>query len=135
MCFISWELTKLMSLPARLLSIKGRMAIVARIGSRPGERVGGLGRAFVLPALAAMQGEAAQWQVVRVPAAHPTAGAGPRAEVVPALLQDSQADVLSVKGSADLAHFAAGEWLILRRAGVAAAPVGGELDLLVWPRP
>lgn len=103
---------------------------------------------FVLPALAALQGQMARgqgqtpargqptgWQALSVPAAHATPGAGPRAEVVPAVLHDGRADVLSVKGSADLAHFSAGDWLVLRRAGVGAAAEEGLLEMLLWPRP
>jgi molybdopterin molybdotransferase len=96
---------------------------------------------FVLPALAALQGQTGvhrqplRWHGLSVPADHATPGAGPRAEVVPAVLREGRADVLPVKGSADLAHFAAGEWLVLRRAGDASAVEGDPLEILLWPRP
>jgi hypothetical protein len=34
-----------------------------------------------------------------------------------------------------LAHFSAGDWLVLRRAGVGAAAEEGLLEMLLWPRP
>jgi molybdopterin molybdotransferase len=95
---------------------------------------------FVLPALAALQGELTPaWQHVQVPTRTRLPAVGPRTELLPArLVQDggrTQVEVLSVRGSADLAHFAVATWLVVRQAGATEAEAGSLVDLLVWPRP
>lgn len=95
---------------------------------------------FVLPALAALQGRAdTGWQVVQVPSLGPLPAVGPRTELLPARLVDgeggSMAEVLPVRGSADLTHFAAASWLVMRPHGAPAIAAGDLVDLIVWPRP
>lgn len=101
---------------------------------------------FVLPALAALQGEAADaiaWRAVQVPSLEAVTAAGPRTEILPARLvqvngttgASTRVELLRVRGSADLAHFAAADWLVLRPASSPAAPAGTLVDVLTWPRP
>lgn len=95
---------------------------------------------FVLPALAALQGERAPaWQIVRVPTRNRLPKVGPRTELLPARLSQDEdgtsVEVLPVRGSADLAHFAAATWMVVRPAGGPEALPGTLVDLLVWPRP
>ncbi len=98
------------------------------------------GALFVLPALAALQGERAPaWQIVRVPTRDRLPAVGPRTELLPArLIHDehgTSVEVLAVRGSADLAHFALATWMVVRPAGGPEALPGTPVDLLVWPRP
>ncbi len=93
---------------------------------------------FVLPALVAGQGGDPAWQIGRLPSSRVLPAIGPRTELLPANLiataTGAQIDVLTVRSSADLPHFAAGEWLAIRQAHAPALAVGDGVDFLLWPR-
>jgi len=93
---------------------------------------------FVLPALVAIQGGDPAWQIAQMPSARALPSIGPRTEVLPANLISvagaAHIDVLTVRSSADLPHFAAGQWLALRQANAPALSIGEAVDFLLWPR-
>jgi molybdopterin molybdotransferase len=95
---------------------------------------------FVLPALAAMQGQhGVGWQRVEVPTAHAMPAVGPRTEVLPAqwTVWQGLAAVATVatQGSADLPAFAQGDVLLLRPAASTPLAAGDRVQALWWPRP
>lgn len=94
---------------------------------------------FVLPALAALQGEPGDWRRITLPSANALPGTGPRAEVLPAWLVESpggtQALAQPLGSSADLTRFAAASYLALRSPHSPPLGVGEPLTLLLWPRP
>lgn len=93
---------------------------------------------FVLPALVAMQGGDPAWQIAQLPSARALPAIGPRTELLPAnvisVAGAAQIDVLTVRSSADLPHFAAGQWLAIRQAHAPALAIGEAVDFLLWPR-
>ena len=94
---------------------------------------------FVLPALAALQGAPASWQLFTVPTLHPLPATGPRAEILPAALVqvagETRADVGALGSSADLTRFCSAQWLALRPALAPQVRAGEAVALFAWPRP
>ncbi len=94
---------------------------------------------FVLPAIAALQGAPAGWQLLTLPSAGPLPATGPRAEILPAtLLQlagQTHANVQNFTSSADLTRFAQADWLAWRPAHSQQVLTGAPVLLLASPRP
>jgi len=95
---------------------------------------------FVAPALEALQGRpGVGWQTFALPSVHALPAVGPRTELAPARLvsgsEGTAVELLPVRGSADLAHFAEADWWVLRQADAPQAMPGTLVDVLAWPRP
>ena len=101
------------------------------------------GLLFMRPALAALQGgRRRSWTRVRMPLLSALPATKGREVVVPArLCSDPQGSLpdgvvaVQLAGSADLAHFAARDLLIIRPPHASAAERGDSVDVLTWPQP
>ena len=91
---------------------------------------------FLQPALAALQGaRRVDWQTVPLPSLAALPPVGPRTEIAPARLrttaQGVAVEILPQRGSADLAHFAQADFLVVRPAAGPALAAGDPLDVLL----
>ncbi len=98
------------------------------------------GTLFGRVALAALTGARRQrWLQTTAPAAADVRRVGPREEMRVGVWRDQGPDTASallpvrLAGSADLAHFAAGDTLLRRAPGAPAASAGEPLDVWSWP--
>lgn len=94
---------------------------------------------FVLPALAALQGQTATWQTLNLPVLRALPKTGPRAEMLPARLvqtaEGTRVEVSLLSSSADLTRFAEADWLAWRPAHASTLEAGQPVTLMSWPRP
>jgi len=91
---------------------------------------------YLQPALAALQGaRRVAWQTVPLPSLAALPPVGARSEIAPARLRTVEGrvavEILPMRGSADLAHFARADFLVLRPAQGPALAAGDALDVLL----
>ena len=94
---------------------------------------------FAVPAIWALQGANASWQMLTLPSATALPATANRAELLPATLAqvggETRAQVQALGSSADLTRFAAADWFALRPAHADALDPGGVVTLFALPRP